>query len=180
MNRSFSARPKPANNNAKIFFALTLFLSAVAFAFYFFMDRYKGIVGTVGLFILVTAILIYTKYISPSFSYDVYPDADDVPVFVVRQLIGKRITTLCRIELADIISVKRETRAEAKAHKTPKEYRKYVYAPTLFPPEIYRLTVNSRYEKAEIVIEISAELCELLNSLINEAKELRAASPDEY
>jgi hypothetical protein len=144
------------------------------------MDRYKGIVGTVGLFILVTAILIYTKYISPSFSYDVCPDTDDVPVFIVRQIIGKRITTLCRIELADIASVERETRDEAKKHKTPKEYRKYVYAPTLFPPEIYRLTVNSRYEKAEIIIEISDELCELLTSLIEEAKTLRAASVDEY
>jgi hypothetical protein len=179
MTSSFSIRPKPANNNAKIAFAIVLFFAAVAFTFYFLMDRYKGIVGTVGLFILVTAILIYTKYISPSFSYDVCPDADDVPVFIVRQVIGKRITTLCRIELADIASVKRETRAEYRAHKTPRDYKKYVYAPTLFPSEVYRLTVPSRYERAEIVIEISDELAELFRSLIVEANALRGEAEDE-
>ena len=179
MTSSFSIRPKAANNNAKIVFAITLFISAVIFTFYFFMDKYKGVVGTVGLFVLVTAILIYTKYISPSFCYDVCPDSDDTSVFIVRQVIGKRITTLCRIELADIASVKRETRPEYRAHKTPKGYKKYVYAPTLFPSEIYRLTVLSRYERAEIIIEISEELAELFRSLIIEAKTLRGESADE-
>lgn len=177
MNKSFSARPKPSNNNAKIAFGITLGIAAVGFLFYFLMERYRGIVGTVALFVLVTALLIYTKFISPSFVYDVIADGSDVPLFIVRQIIGKRVTTLCRIELSEIVSVKHETRAERRAHKTPRDYKKYVYAPTMSPAEDYRLTVINRYERAEIVIEISDELAELLREMVKEARE--AASADE-
>ena len=88
MNRSFSARPKPSNNNAKIAFGVALGIAAVGFLFYFLMERYRGIVGMAALFVLVTALLIYTKFISPSFAYDVIDDGSDVPLFVVRQIIG--------------------------------------------------------------------------------------------
>ena len=179
MAKSFSTRPKPSNNYAKIVFFVTLGVAAVLFVAYFLMDSYKGIVGTVALFVLVTAILIYTKFISPAFYYDVICDDGEVPLFVVRQITGRRSTTLCRVELADIISITHETDAEMREHKTPNGYRKYVYTPTLFPNEVYRLTVVSKYENAEIIIEISEELSELLRSLVVEAKELRANSEDE-
>ena len=179
MIKSFSARPKPQNNSAKIAFAIALAISALCFVAYFLMDRYRGIVGTVAMFILITAILIYTKYISPSFVYDVCFDTENTPIFVVRQLIGKRITTLCRVELADIYEVKHESRAEMRAHKTPKDFKKYVYAPTMIPSEVYRITVKNRYENAEIIIEITGELAELLVSYVAEARELRQLHGEE-
>ena len=179
MAKSFSTRPKPSNNNSKIAFFVTLGVATVLFVVYFLMDSYRGFVGTVALFVLVTAVLIYTKFISPTFYYDVIAEEDETPLFVVRQITGKRATTLCCIELADIISIKRETKAEMREHKTPSDYKKYVYTPTLFPTEIYRITVVSRYEKAEIIIEISEELCEVLRSLVIEAKELRVNTEDE-
>jgi len=179
MNRSFSARPKPSNNNARIAFGITLGIAAVGFLFYYLMERYRGIVGTAALFVLVTALLIYTKFISPSFAYDVLADGSEAPLFVVRQIIGKRITTLCRVELSDVISIKHETRAERRAHKTPKDYKKYVYSPTMSPAESYRITVVNRYEKAEIIIEISDELAELFRELVKEARELRTVSDEE-
>ena len=179
MTKSFSARPKPSNNNAKIAFGVALGIAAVGFLFYYLMERYRGIVGTAALFVLVTALLIYTKYISPSFAYDVFQDSSDVPLFVVRQLIGKRITTLCRVELSDVTAIEHETRAERRAHKTPKDYKKYVYAPTMSPAENYRLTVINRYEKAEIVIEISDELADLLRGLVKEAREARIEFDEE-
>ena len=129
--------------------------------------------------VLITALLIYTKYISPSFCYDVAYDTEQAPIFVVRQIIGKRITTLCRIDLADITEVKYESREEMRAHKTPKDFKKYVYAPTMLPPDICRVTVISRYEKAEILIEIPNDLIDLLRSYAQEARELRAISADE-
>ena len=179
MNKSFSVRPKPSNNNAKIAFGVALGISGVGFIAYYLMDRFRGIVGTVALFVLVTALLIYTKYISPSFAYDVIADGNETPLFVVRQFIGRRVTTLCRIELADITSVKHETRAERRAHRTPKDFKKYVYAPTMSADENYRLSVSNRYERAEIVIEISDELAELLCTLISEAREARVESDEE-
>lgn len=179
MNRSFSARPKPSNNNARIVFGITLGIAAIGFLFYFLMERYRGIVGTAALFVLVTALLIYTKFISPSFVYDVIDDGSDVPLFVVRQIIGRRVTTLCRIELSEIVSVKHETRAERRDHKTPRDYKKYVYAPTMSPAENYRLTVINRYERAEIVIEISDELAELLRETVKEARAMKASEDEE-
>ncbi len=179
MIKSFSARPKPSNNNAKIAFCIALGISAVGFLFYYLMERYRGIVGTAALFVLVTALLIYTKFISPSFAYDVFQDSSDVPLFVVRQIIGKRTTTLCRVELSDVISIKHETKEERRAHKTPNDYKKYVYAPTMSPAENYRITVVNKYEKAEIIIEISDELADLFRELVKEAREARMESDEE-
>lgn len=162
MIKEMTVRPKPQNNNAKIAFLITLFVSFVGFGVYFAMERFRGFVGMFALFTLVTAILFYTKYIVPSFCYDLTTDSEDTPIFVVRQRTGKRETTLCRIDLASIKSIKREDKAERRSHKTPKDFRKYVYSPTLFPPAVYRITVIGRYEKAEIIIECTAEFADYL------------------
>ena len=175
MIKEISARPTPQNKNAKIGFLIFLLLSAVAFVTYYFIDRYKGVVGLVGLMALTTGILIYTKYISVQFYYDVVIDSGNNPMFVVRQLIGRRVTTLCRIDLADIIDVKHEGKNERRAHKTARGVRQYVYAPTLFPKETYRLTVKSRYENAEIIIEGTGEFASLLSEYSKEARELLSA-----
>jgi len=179
MIKEISARPKPRNNNAKIAFLITILISAIGFVTYFLMERFRGFVGMFALMMLVTAILFYTKYISPVFYYDVTFDSSNQPVFVVRKIIGKRATTLCRIDIADISSIAYEKRAEYKAHKTPRGLMKYVYAPTLFPPDVYRITVLGRYEKAEIVIESSEEFANLLLEYSKEAKLLRIEEGEE-
>ena len=177
MISEFSVCPKPQNNKAKIIFLLTLLCAVVVFFVSTYMKRYSGVVGLCALLLFVTAILFYTKYISVSFRYDIMI-SDDIPLFVVRQIVGKRESTLCRIELADIYSVERETASERRAHKTPSGYLKYVYTPTFSPSEIYRLTVKGRYEKCEIIIEGAEKLASLLNSYAIEARELRAQALD--
>lgn len=172
MIKEFSAHPKPQNKNSKIAFLIAILVSAIVFVTYFLIEKYKGVVGMFGLMTLTTGILIYTKYISPEFYYDITFDSEDNPLFVVRQIIGKRQTTLCRLDLADIVAVKYETAKERRAHKTEKGVRKYVYAPTMFPKETYRITVSGRYEKAEIIIEGTKEFADLLE---NYSKEARAA-----
>ena len=162
MIKELTVHPKPQNNNAKIAFGIALGISFVGFAVYFMMDRFRGFVGMFALLTLVTAILFYTKYICPSFYYDITHDYENTPVFVVRQVIGKRQTTLSRIDLASITEVKRENKEERRAHKTPTDFRKYVYAPTLFPKTVYRITVRSRYEKAELIVECSEEFADYL------------------
>ena len=174
MIREFSTHPKPANNNAKIAFLVAILISAVGFVTYFVVDRYKGIIGTVALMVLTTAILFYTKYISPEFYYDITTDAEGTPMFVVRQVIGKRHSTLCRIDLADISSVVKQSAAEKKAHKCVQGYISYVYTPTLMPPTTYLITVSSRYEKAEIRIEGTDEFADLLREYSLEARKMRA------
>ena len=94
-----------------------------------------------------------SKYLASVYYYDITKDVNGTPIFVVRQVMGKRESTLCRIDIADIVSVAHETADERRGHKTPAGYLKYVYTPTLAPKETSRLTVVGRYESAEIVIE---------------------------
>jgi len=169
--REFSAKAKPSNNKAKIVFYTLLSLAALTVAVYMLMDKYKGLIGLLTVSLITAAVLIYTRYVSSEYYYDVTFDHTGAPVFVVRQVTGKRESTLARIGIAEITSVTEEDREERRTHKTPMGFRKYVYTPTLSPDKTLRITSHSPYEKAEIVIEASGELAELLISYAEEARE---------
>ena len=140
---------------------------------------YSGVVSTAGLATLVTAILMYTKYLSVKFYYDVLVTGVDEPLFVVRQLTGKREMTLARVALADIVDIKRETADERRAHKRDKMTSLFIYAPTLSPEVSYRMTVRSYSERSEIILEGSDEFFGKLMELSREAKTMRNEN-DEY
>lgn len=180
MIREFSASPKPSNNKAKIA-SYTLFASAIIIFFVSMqIPRYRGVVSLFATVLLISGIVIFTRYISPVYHYDIMFDSEGTPLFIVRVMNGKRETTLCRIALYEIMKVEREDRAARRAHKTPKTHMKYVYLPTLDPDVSYRLTTASRYEKSEIIIEASEEFASLLISYSVEAREIAAAEIDEY
>ena len=171
MIKEITVHPKPTNNIAKIICLIAAFVAACGFVTSFLIDSYRGLVAAFALFTLVTAILIYTKYISPSYYYDVALDSEGTATFVVRQLIGKRQTTLCRVALFDVVSVEYESKEIRKKHLTPKETRKYSYVPTISPAYVCRVNVVNRYERAEILIEVSREFSELLQAYAAEARE---------
>ena len=106
--------------------------------------------------------------------YDVMVDTAGTPLFVVRSVVGKRTTTLCRVELSSIIGITTLTAEERKAHKTPDGFVKYFYSPTMSPDRIALITVSSRYERAEIAIEASDEFTELLKNYVKVSKEFSA------
>ncbi len=179
MISEFSVHPKPKNKNAKI---LTLVLFAVAaalFIAYIAVPVYKGMIGVLAIIAITAAILIYTKFISASYYYDITFDINKSPLFVVRQKTGKRETTLCRIDLADIADIKHETNEERRKHKKDISAKLYVYTPTLFPPDVYRITAKNRYDSFEVIIEGTEEFAELLRSYSDEAK-LLSSQDDEY
>ena len=179
MITDFSAQPKPQNNNAKIVMWVFFALSAVAFIVSANIPIYKGVVGAVALASIVTAILMYTKYVSVKFYYDVIATGVSEPLFVVRQLVGKREVTLARIALADITEINFETKAERKAHKRDYRTNLYVYAPTLAPAVSYRMYVRSYSEKSELVLEGSDEFFKKILEFSAEAREMRAID-DEF
>ena len=168
-----TVRPKPQNNNSKIAFLVTMFFFLLCTAGYVFADKYKGVIGLVAICFLTTSILFYTKYIAPVFYYDIMMDSNGVPLFVVRQIVGKRQVTLARIEIADIRDARIETREERKKYKTPGGVLKYNYGPTLNPPMACRVFMKSRHENAELLIEVSEEYKEMLISYAKIAKEMR-------
>lgn len=178
MIRDISVHAKPSNNNAKLLFYILLVLTAASTVVYLAIERYKGVVGLVALVFVTALVFVYNKYLSSKYYYDVTTDSLG-SIFVVRQVIGKRQSTLCKISLSGIVKITKETAEERRAHKTPAEYRKYVYTPTLSPKTGYRITSVSRYEKAEIVVEISDEFAALLSEYAEEARNIEMISEDE-
>ena len=179
MINEFSARVKSSNNNARVAFITLLALCGATVVAYSAIPLYKGLVGLVAIAFLTAAILIYTRYMAPTYYYDVTHDYEGTPIFVVRQVVGRRETTLSRITLSDIIAIDVEDAAARRAHKTEYGYRKYVYTPTLSPEKTCRITVRNRYESAEIVIESGDDFANLLRSYVNEAKASRLNFDDE-
>ena len=131
-----------------------------------------------GMIFLVAALTVYNKYMVVTYYYDIMVDSSGRALFLVRSHISNRLggknSTLCRIELADIVKIEEEGRATRRKHKTPSGYRKYCYVPTLMPKNTSRLTVHSRYEKSEIVIEGGESLSTLLLEYAEEARQTRA------
>lgn len=178
MISSFSAHPKAQNKNAKKLMCLFFVIAIIALIVMMLMKNYSWVAGMVMLASLTTAILIYTKYVTVDFYYDVIAEEGEEPLFVVRQKVGKRTVTLCRVPLADIISVTKETKRERKAHKRERGVGLYVYAPTLSPDQNYRIFVSNRYERSEVVLEGSDEFFARIKELSVEARNQRIAEED--
>jgi hypothetical protein len=146
---------------------------------YFLAEKYRGVIGLVAVCFLTSGILFYTKYIAPVFYYDVLIDNAGTPLFIVRQSTGKREVTLARFEIADIKDVKFESREERKKHKTAGGVLKYNYGPTMNPPISCRIFYKTRYENAEISVEVSEEYSEMLRSYAKIAREMHIEEDEE-
>ena len=179
MIKEFSSQPKPQNNKAKIVMWICFAIAAASFIVLMNIDKYRGVIGLFSICVITTGILMYTKYISVKFFYDVLVDGYEEPVFVVRQLVGKRNVTLARVYLADVTDIKRESAAERKAHKRDRRVRLYVLGPTLSPAESYRMYVKSHLETSELLLEGSEEFFEMIKGYVAEAKEIRAKIEEE-
>lgn len=179
MISEFSVSPKPSNGKAKSFFAISLVAGAGAFALSFVMESFRWIPQLAAACLLIFAIFLYTRYMGQKLFYDVMLTSDGEPLFVVRQRIGKRESTMCRIGLWSITCIQREDGAARRGHKTPTGYAKYIYTPTFMPDVTYRIVTVSRHEKAEIVIECSDEMANTLLSYVAEARAGRTAEDEE-
>ena len=179
MIREFSVKAKSSNGKAR-----TAFIVCMLFAFGLVMisaiiDTYKGLASMAAVGFLSFAIVIYTKHLASTYFYDITFDSYGIPILVVRQQTGKRHSTLCRIALSEITKIEREDSKQRRAHKTPSDMKKYSYLPSLDPEISYRITTRGKYENAELLIEVSEEIANLLSSYSNEARSYQPID-DEY
>lgn len=170
MIREFSIKLKPSNNKARTAFIFCISLAFIGLFASSLLTRYNGVVGLFAVAFLVAALQIYTKYMTSTYFIDIIFDSDGMPLLVVRQITGKRSTTLCRVGLSEIESIDREDRNARKEHKTPEEYRKYVYCPSIDPDICYRITVINPYEKAEILTELTDEMADTLRTYVGQER----------
>lgn len=173
MIAEFSVKSKPTNNKARVAFALCMAGGISLALLSTFIPLYKGLVSLVGVALLVAGITVFSKYVASVYYYDLTFDGSGTPIFVVRQIVGKRESTLCRIDIADVINVEDEDSKQRRKHQTPMGYRKYSYLPTLMPKSSTRLTVCGRYEKCEIIIEGGSQFSSLLWQYAEEARKIR-------
>ncbi len=179
MIREFAVRPVPKNQNARKVFFLLLGAAAATVALSYFLSAYKGIVQLVALIFLVISVLIYTRYVGSSYSYEVAHDSEGTPIFLVTQLSGKRQTALCRVNLCDIVGIEALTGEQYRAYKPEPGIKRYNYTPTMGPAEVHLMRVNSRTEKAVVFLELSEEYCAMLLSFVEEAKALRSIEAED-
>ena len=174
--------PKPENNKAKTLVAVFGALGGLIFIFGTFAELYGGVISLVGMMLIIAAITISVKYIMSSFVYEII-DVDGEWLFVVGQYSGKRYTTLCRVGLASVRSIEKKQRNEktdgtdALARWTnpaflSREYARYSYIPTMMPDSYYVMTVENRYEKAKISLQLTDGMAEQLRLFAKEAREL--------
>ncbi len=179
MIRDFAVRPMPKNQNARRLFFILLGAAAITVGISYFLPSYKGVVQLASLVLLVSSVLIYTRYIGSIYSYEVAHDSEGTPIFLVTQLSGKRRTALCRVNLSDIQSIKVLTGEQYRAYKPEVGIKRYNYTPTMNPPEVHLMQVRSRTEKAVVFLELSEEYRAMLLSYIDEAKSLRALEDED-
>ena len=99
MITELSVSPRAANKSASMVFAALLTSAAISTVLYLSAERFRGVIGLLSLILITAAILVYTRYISVKYYYDVTFDANSRAVFTVRQVIGRRVSTLCCIHL---------------------------------------------------------------------------------
>lgn len=173
--RDFSIHAKPTSNKNKLTFLILFSISAMLFVTSGVFDKYKSIVGFIALLFATAAFFVLTKYVLAEYYYDISATDTEDPIFVVRQRVGKRSTTLCRISIRSIVRIEELSRSEYKKHTTEAGYAKYVYSPTLFAEKLIYIKVSSHYEHAELFIEGTTELAKMLSDY---SAQLRAQSPE--
>lgn len=164
MISEFTVTPRPSNNKARHLFFALIITAVLVGALYVTLPQYKGVVGLACMLIIVAAIYIYNRYMAIVYRYEVMIDSDGVPLLVVRHSVGKRESTLARVELSHITSVKKQSVKDRREHKTPEGCMRYAYLPTLAPEYTCLVTVRSRHEHAEITLEGNDQFIDLLQS----------------
>ncbi len=129
--------PKAQNKNA-VYLSAALFLVGCGLLAAGMAGAPAAAVYQLGFALLsAIAMLVWLRYCMSSYTYTV-TDAYDVPMLIVTETRGRRISTACRVELGHverIISVPDGQSAEGRAALA--EYRsapeRYSYLSTLFP-----------------------------------------------
>lgn len=167
-----SIKPEPKNNKARHVFFACLGSAILVMVLYMLLPKFKGVAGVVALGFITAAIYVYNRYVCAVYFYDVTVDYNDNEIFVIRQIIGKRETTLCRVDLTSIQNVRALTREEMKKYKPARDTSRYAYYPTLSPDVVHLIEVRSSYEKADVFVELTEDQARTISAYAAEAREI--------
>lgn len=123
--------------------------------------KYSGLVWMVAFSFIVASIYVYNRYVGAEYCYGIV-EGPGRASFTVGMKVGKTSRTMARLDLDAITEVRKMTGKEYRAHKCEKGVMKYPYFPTMFPSEVYLVSVRSEYEKADVFIEANEEFAAAL------------------
>lgn len=165
MVSEFSVHAVPSNKKALSVVRGAIISSALCLIACFFIRSYQGIVSIVAVAFAAVAILFYTKYVTAEYIYEIINDHDGTALFVVRMRTGRRESTMLRLPLYSITSLSRECGEQMRKQKPDAKIPLYNYCPSFRPDSTVKISFRSRYDSADVYVEISDELCAHLSSL---------------
>lgn len=125
--------------------------------------KYSGLVWMVAFAFIVASIYVYTRYVGAEYCYGIVEGVGK-PSFTVGMKVGNTAKTVARLDLDSITEVRRLSGKEYREYKCEKGVMKYPYFPTMFPSEVYLVSVRSEYESADVFIEADESFIEALSS----------------
>ena len=103
--REFSYVALPQSKAGHRVFYLFL-LASFGFAFFSVAaERYRGVIALGAVACAAFALHFFLRYVAVEYTYSVFLSEEGEALLLVAQRTGKRVSTLCRVALADIVSI---------------------------------------------------------------------------
>ena len=151
-----------SKNNIAKYVMLGLLGSSIIFSVAAIIaTSYTGLIWMVAFAFVTATIYVYNRYVGTEYCYSIN-DYGSSTTFEVCMRNGKTSRTMARLDLYAIRDVKKLSGKEYRAYKREKGVFKYAYFPTMFPNEVYLVSVRSEHESADVFVEINDELAKAL------------------
>ena len=172
MINEMSVHARSTNKKANLVVAACFISTFILLIVSALVDAYRGLFSMLIFIFMISTIFFYTKFMAARYVYDLTTDEKGAPILITRNIIGKRETTLMRIDLGTVASVERVSREELKKYRPETGgVLRYVYSPTFLPDSLLFIKSRSSYEKADILIEAPDEFGDLIRRTAEYVKE---------
>ena len=151
----FSYRRLPDKKKAFPLFFSLLFPSCILFIVSMNISKYAGVMSLLSVVGLTASMLVYIRYVTSDYSYSVGPGENSEAFLIFTKLVGKRRSMMGCVPLYAVKSIEKLAYSDLKNHKRLKNVRRYNFAPTFMPSEIYFLKAQFGTESYEVVLEAS-------------------------
>ncbi len=169
----FTYRPKTKTQQARVVLFGALIVAALLVIASVISPKYKGVISLFAVAALVYVIYVFTRYLSAQYAYAVMTTNQGENLLLVTKTVGKNMTTLAMIRLADITLVERVAPSPGASDKTA---RRYNFCPSMKPDEVFAVHTATRYEKNLYLLEINDAVASRISEYAKIAKE---NEPDE-
>lgn len=173
----FTYRPEINKKKAVNLFVGLLLLSAVFVVISVFVSRYKGLISLAAVIGITLALAVYNRFLAGVYAYIVMTDSSGTPLFLVTRTVGRSVSTLCRVELADVVGMSL-LQKDKKSDDGSKGRKKMNFCPSVSPSAVYVLETKNRYEHFEILLEGSEEFAQRILEYAEIAKRLKQEAED--